>query len=124
MSHRTEPSGATKTLRISVAESELTVLRWLVSGKLGASADASERASLDRLDEYEFQDSNHRILFGALRSISHLDAAAIREHLPSLLVRAGFPDVDFEYLFQREPVSRMEAMRTLRQLIGGIGARY
>ncbi|HXN25385.1 MAG TPA: CPBP family intramembrane glutamic endopeptidase [Candidatus Dormibacteraeota bacterium] len=73
---------------------EREILRTLCVAEL--SGDERTRA-LASLAGYRFHDPHHRILFEVLRASPQSTPALLRERLPALLTRRGFPDFDVEF---------------------------
>ena len=79
---------------------ELRVLRALCDDALGAP----ERENLTRnLENYEWSEEEHRVVFQAILSLRRADAASLREHLPGAATRMGFPDIFWEDFFAADP---------------------
>jgi hypothetical protein len=74
---------------------EREILRTLCAAEL--NGDERTRA-LASLTSYHFHDPHHQILFDVLREIPQATPALLRERLPALLTRRGFPDFDVEFL--------------------------
>jgi hypothetical protein len=52
-----------------------------------------------RLAEYRWLDSDHKVVFEALRAIKSRDPKTRRDELPAQATRMGFPDVDWKTYF-------------------------
>jgi hypothetical protein len=74
---------------------ERTLLRALLAGA-PAGLLHRIRAALSR---HEFSDPLHRLLFDCLRQLGAASPTELREHLPALLVRRGFPDFTLDDWF-------------------------
>ncbi|MGH9756144.1 MAG: hypothetical protein ACRD4M_00255 [Candidatus Acidiferrales bacterium] len=96
-------------------ENELRVLRALCGDSLGVP----EREDLTRkLENYEWSEEEHRVVFQAILSLRRADAASLREHLPGAATRMGFPDIFWEDYFVAGPGENMrfpELLRFLRE---------
>lgn len=91
MTRKTRDSTRTET---STTAREREVLRALCAVEL--SSKERERA-LSSLAKYRFRDAHHQIFFDVLREIPSASPALLRERLPALLTRRGFPDFDMEF---------------------------
>lgn len=100
---------------VGVVQMEEHLLRWIVLAPR-PHAHCPDKF-VDQLGNYCFQSPNHQLLFDCLRPIAHRNMETIRELLPSFLVRAGFPDVEFEHLFHGEPISNEQALQLINQLV-------
>jgi hypothetical protein len=81
----------------SALELEREILRVFCT--LAAPSSVLRSAMLS-LDHHSWSDPKHRVLFDALRRIHPGRAAALREELPGMATRMGFPDVDWAPYFQ------------------------
>ncbi|MGH9698269.1 MAG: hypothetical protein ACRD5R_00290 [Candidatus Acidiferrales bacterium] len=97
-------------------ENELRVLRALCGDALGLA----EREDLTRkLENYEWLEEEHRVVFQAILSLPRKDGASLREHLPGAATRMGFPDIFWEDYFAAEPGEKMRSPELLRFLREG-----
>jgi hypothetical protein len=97
---------------------ERKILRALCAGEL--ASDERARA-LANLASYRFHDPHHQILFDVLREIPQATPALLRERLPALLTRRGFPDFDIElFLSTKQFSSRDLSPRELTSAIGNL----
>lgn len=93
---------------MQTANEDLQILRALCQTK----DTGLLRRACEILSNYEWVDGEHRVVFEVCAAISSL---GVRIDLPTLaaqVTRAGFPDVDFDALF--EPPSMPDAELTKR----------
>jgi len=75
------------------------------------------RESAERLlGAYSWREAVHREVFEALLSIPSNSPEDIRNRLPARLTLKGYPDIDFEDLFQPHSLSKEEAERLFQEL--------
>lgn len=74
--------------------SERDILRALCVRELSSNERTRALASLASC---RFQDAHNQILFDVLREIPQATPAMLRERLPALLTRRGFPDFDVDF---------------------------
>ena len=92
---------------------ELRILRALC----GASLGVSERETLiGNLEDYEWREEEHRVIFQAILKLRRAGAASLREHLPGAATRMGFPDIFWEDYFAADAGENMEIQEQLRIL--------
>jgi hypothetical protein len=94
----------------SIASLELAVLRSLC-----ASPDLNAaRARIDSaLSGYRWRDSDHAIVFQALGRVPGRDKRPLREQLPAIATRMGFPDIDWESYFVNDTAIPEEQITNL-----------
>ncbi|HTV59122.1 MAG TPA: hypothetical protein VMJ93_09635 [Verrucomicrobiae bacterium] len=80
-------------------DAEADVLRALCTGECGA---ADRKAALARLADYDWQESEHRVVYNALARCSAKTGAAVRAELPAVATRMGFPDVEWNRYWGEE----------------------
>jgi hypothetical protein len=98
----------------SICSLELTLLRWLCVS--AASDDARSRA-LSGLQKYGWCDQDHAIVFDALRKVPGRDKRPLREQLPVIATRMGFPDIAWEdYFMVSAPIPEEGILAILRKL--------
>lgn len=80
-------------------EAEADVLRVLCSGEESA---AEMRAALERLAEYNWEESEHRVVHEAIARCRAKTGKGMREELPATATRMGFPDVEWKQYWGKE----------------------
>jgi len=90
------------------------VLAVLCSGN--GKAEARELA-LRGLADYHWREPIHRAVFEIVTSFPSLTSRTLREQLPARLTRQGFPDFDFESLFDSQPLTPAELEQSIRKLL-------
>lgn len=96
-----------------MSESELKILRALC----GKSQDLPAREALiANLENYEWAEEEHRVVFQAILGLGAADAATLREHLPAVATRMGFPDISWEDYFGADPGENIQIQEQLRIL--------
>lgn len=99
----------------AIHQSEFEILRALCGHALGVP----EREELIRnLEDYEWREEEHRVVFQAIMRLRRADADSLREHLPGAATRMGFPDIFWEEYFTAEPGEDArfpELLRILRE---------
>jgi NAD(P)H-dependent FMN reductase len=99
----------------SIASLELALLRWLC---VSATSDDSRSRILSALPGHKWRDADHAIVFDALRRIPDRDNRPLREQLPAIATRMGFPDIAWEdYFVVSAPVSEEGIPAILRKLV-------
>jgi hypothetical protein len=79
-----------------IASLELALLRWLC---VSATSDDSRNRVLSALPGHKWRDADHAIVFDALRRVPDRDKRPLREQLPAIATRMGFPDIAWEDYF-------------------------
>ena len=105
----TSQSNIETTSEAALPDLERRVLRILCSGK----EEAHELARRG-LAGYRWRDPTHEAIFEAIMSFPSASSQTLREQLPARLTRRGFPDFDFESLFESSGFAAGE----FEQLIG------
>jgi NAD(P)H-dependent FMN reductase len=99
----------------SVASLELTLLRWLC---ISAASDDARKRVLSALPGYKWHNTDHAIVFDALKRVPDRDKRPLREQLPAIATRMGFPDIAWEdYFVVSAPVSEEGIPAILRKLV-------
>ena len=98
----------------SIAFLELALLRWFC---VSATSNDSRKRALSTLPGYKWRGADHAIVFDALRKVSERDNRPLREQLPAIATRMGFPDIAWEdYFVGSAPVPEEEIFEILRKL--------
>jgi len=97
-----------------VLEAEQALLRSLCQ-QLFERARHKEIVGI--LAGYKWQSGEHQILFEILHGSPTASAEGLREQLPAILTRKGFPEVNVESYFVAEAVSAAEALGVARALV-------
>jgi hypothetical protein len=95
-----------------IFEIERRVLRFLCQTADGGTL--RERAR-ELLADYRWSDGAHEAIFEIVMRLPQVSRQALRDQLPALLTRRGFPDLDFGNLFAAPP-SANEAEKWMRRL--------
>jgi hypothetical protein len=99
-----------------IASLELALLRWLC---VSATSDDSRNRVLSALPGHKWRDADHAIVFDALRRVPDRDKRPLREQLPAIATRMGFPDIAWEdYFVVTAPAPEEEILEILRKLAG------
>jgi hypothetical protein len=102
-----------KTSRDEQIEAERKLLTALCQSTL----DAHMRATiLRRLQEHIFVEPDYDVIYRALAAMPEVGSADIRETLARAVTRLGFPDVDFDSLFNAALPSPAEVEGLLESL--------
>jgi hypothetical protein len=72
------------------------------------------------LADYRWREPVHQAIFEIIISFPSLSSQALREQLPAQLTRRGFPDFDFESLFDHPEFAPNEFERLVRKLRGSV----
>lgn len=96
---------------------ERRILRALCVADLSSNERA---AACGSLGSYRFHDPHHQILFDVLREIPQATSAVLRERLPSLLTRRGFPDFDMEFFLSTKEIPGDLSLDELRKAIADL----
>jgi hypothetical protein len=95
---------------------ERRVLRALCNDGAGKQErEAAERG----LADYYWREPVHQAIFEIIMSFPSTSSQSIREQLPGRLTRRGFPDFDFESLFERREFAPNEFEQSIRRLRAG-----
>jgi hypothetical protein len=93
----------------SVLDDERQVLRALCQGVL------HNPTSLNTMRTYRWHESLHQVIFDFLISMPGANAELIREQLPALLTRRGFPDFDLSW-FEPDTPAAEDVERLIQRL--------
>jgi hypothetical protein len=93
---------------------ELEILRTFCT--LSAASSALRSAML-ALEHHAWRDPEHRIVFDALRRLHPARPSALREELPGMATRMGFPDVDWAPYFQPSRLTPADFDAAVRAVI-------
>jgi hypothetical protein len=102
--------------REEILVTEQVILRSLCQQPF---APAQRKEILRILAGYTWQSGEHRILFEALHQSQIASAERLREQLPAILTRKGFPDVDFAGYFAAAATTAAQALCVARALVAG-----
>lgn len=105
----------------SILSLELALLRAIC-----ASSDVrSARGRIvSGLPGYKWHDPDHAIVFDALGRIPDRDKRPLREQLPVVATRMGFPDIDWDNYFTiGTTIPEQETNEILRKLIASTAPR-
>jgi hypothetical protein len=69
-----------------------------------------------QLAGYRWLDSDHKVVFEALRAIKSRDARTRRDELPAQATRMGFPDVDWKPYFEPDEERGSDLEDLIRRL--------
>lgn len=95
----------------------IEIERQLLAALCSPALDVQMRAKiLDSLSTYEFAYPDHNVIFRALAKMPRATPEHIRETLSARLTRLGFPDIDVDPIFEREPPPAEKINMLLRQL--------
>ena len=101
------------TPEAALADLERRVLRALCSEN--SEPEGSEIARRV-LGSYRWHEPVHQAIFQILMSFPSASSRALREQLPGRLTRRGFPDFDFESLFESQESKSQELERLIARL--------
>lgn len=91
--------------------------RALLRSICGNPQDLFARASLlAQLENYEWREEEHRVMFQAILRLRGADSATLREHLPGTVTRMGFPDVDWKDFFPEKSSGDADLCELARHL--------
>jgi len=97
----------------AVSETERRVLKALC--QLPREVRARDLAR-QLLAAYAWREAAHQAVFEIVMSFPSTSTQALREQLPARLTRRGFPDFDFEALFESPAPRAKEAQAAMEQL--------
>lgn len=100
----------------SIIEAEFRVLRALCQEPSGSSLTASAKSLLSG---YHWREPIHEEIFRAIVNLPNLDPVALRERLPALLTRRGFPDFDLENVFKPSAETAEDIFGLMKSLAQG-----
>ncbi len=101
------------TTREEILEAEQVILRSLCQQPF---AQTQRKEIIRILTGYTWQSGEHQILFEALHQPQAASAERLREQLPAILTRKGFPDVDFASYFDARAATAAQALCVARAL--------
>ena len=100
--------------RRSVIEIERRVLGALCrSGSEAALRECARKL----LADYRWSDAAHQAVFEIMMNFPCAGTEAFREQIPARLTRRGFPDFDFDRLFDAPTAKASEAEKWMRELV-------
>jgi hypothetical protein len=70
-----------------------------------------------RLEDYQWREPVHRVIFEVITNFPSLGSRMLREQLPARLTRRGFPDFDFESVFESQALRPGELEELIRKLL-------
>ena len=88
------------------------MLRSLANGKVSS---ARHRAVVRLLQDYDFLDPEHQVVYESVRAIAQeqpISAPRLAAHLNN----RGFPDIDLEKYFEGTPLDLVKALDLVRAL--------
>ncbi len=97
-----------------IIRTERLVLQALCQGTPEGSV---REAGWSILENYRWHDPSHRIVYEVLMSLPTGAPDVIREQLPALLTRRGFPDMAWEELFKPDLLTKENAESLMRELV-------
>lgn len=101
------------------AESRIQLERRILAALCIGTCEGSVRDFVRaRLSDYTWTDAAHQAIFEIMTSFPSPNTAALREQLPALLTRRGFPDFDFIGLFSGPIAAQEEVENWLGHLVG------
>lgn len=98
-------------------DAERLVIRALC---MGTPQGSVKDAVISLLANYHWGSQLHQVIFEAIESVPSDDPANIRQVLPAKLTRLGFPDVEWEELFEGHSLSKDEIMIVVRQMVADL----
>jgi len=101
------------TPEVALANLERCVLRALCSENSEPEGRENARRALT---DYRWHDPVHQAVFDVIMSFPSASSQALREQLPGRLTRRGFPDFDFESLFESRESESQELERLIARL--------
>src|SRR5574337_508162 len=97
----------------AILQLERSVLQALCQGT--PEGNLWETAGLI-LKDYHWREPLHEVIFRILVGLPTDSTEVIRQRLPSHLTRRGFPDVDWEQLFEPHHLSTEQVERLMKRL--------
>lgn len=107
--------GQSRDVRIAAEQMVLSAL-------CQASSNAARKSAFRGLENYQWRDLDHSVVFEALVEIASGRPEIIREQLPTLLTRRGFPDIEWGPLFEPITFSSEQLEAWVRALLESPGA--
>jgi len=101
---------------VFAAQTELAFLRALCADR---HVHAVLEAMMSALADYKWHDAEYAIVYQALSKVATGDKRPLREQLPAIATRMGFPDVDWDDYFGPHATPRRELFELLRKLAPG-----
>lgn len=95
---------------------EKVALRLLCAG---TSEGGLRDVLVPPLAGYAWKSTLHRAIFQAIEAFPSRDPHVLRELLPATLTRMGFPDVEWNELFEPPEMSREDSLALVRQMLSG-----
>ncbi|MGH9714895.1 MAG: hypothetical protein ACRD5M_16495 [Candidatus Acidiferrales bacterium] len=83
----------------SILELERRILRTLCSRQIPAR---DREVAMTQLALHTWRAPENRVVYEALTRMRNRDAASVRNDLPSIATRMGFPDVDWSEYFEHD----------------------
>ncbi len=96
-----------------ISRLEEDILKVLCQGTAEGPAREFMR---EHLRNYRWHEPAHQIIFQALLAIPSKSVEMICAELPAQLTRMGFPDLEWERLFEGELLSKSEAEDLVRRI--------
>jgi hypothetical protein len=103
----------TDSSRAAQAEAERRLLVALCQNVLDSSA---RDEVMRRFRNHRFAHADHEVLYRALAALPRCEPAEVRAKLAQAVTRLGFPDIDFDALFDSPPPTPAELAALLKQL--------
>jgi|SRR5579859_4149162 len=97
----------------SIIDTERRILRTLCQESCQTPSRESARSALA---DYRWREPVHEIIFRFAVTQPEEAAIPLRDQLPGLLTRKGFPDVDWESFFQPPSISETKFADLIREL--------
>lgn len=69
-----------------------------------------------KADQYPWHEPEHLTLYNSVSSLRPASASQLRERLPTRLTLSGFPDLEWEELFEGSDVTEAQALQILSDL--------
>jgi hypothetical protein len=91
-------------------------LRILTALCRGADPPAQWERLTGQLNNYRWLDSDHKVVYDALRAIKSRDPKTRRDELPAQATRMGFPDVDWKPYFEPDQKVASDLQDLIRRL--------
>ncbi len=95
----------------SIIEAEFRILRALCQEPSGSSLAASAKSILTN---YHWREPIHEEIFRAIMNLPASSPVALRERIPALLTRRGFPDFDLGNLFKPSASTTEEVVELMK----------
>jgi hypothetical protein len=95
------------------AQTELAFLRALCADM---RVHTVLEAMMAELADYKWHDAEYAIVYQALSKVATRDKRPLREQLPAIATRMGFPDVNWDHYFGPHAPPRQGLFELLRKL--------